>query len=59
MADEYIFEINVEFTIEVEHVFSKDELEEAGDFKTAMEIFRDDLNDELTNGLYSYHYSDT
>ncbi len=47
MADEYVFEINVIFTIEVEHVFCKDELEEAGGIKFALELFGDELMDKL------------
>jgi hypothetical protein len=47
MADEYIFDINVNFTIEVKHIFSKDEIDDTGGIKDALKLLGDELCCEL------------
>ena len=45
---DYVFEVIIDFTIELEHEFSDTEIEEAGDIKTAIETLGEGLQLEIT-----------
>ena len=49
----YLFDIIIRLTIEVEYVFSKDEIETAGSFTDALEVFIEDIKTECSD-----YYSD-
>lgn len=47
MADDYSFAINVFFTIEVKHLFSKDEVEDVGGIREAIKSFGEELLEDI------------
>lgn len=47
MANEYCLNIDINFSIEAEHMFSDDEIEEAGSIKEAFEIWGQEILEEI------------
>ena len=59
MANEYCLNIYVDFSIEVEHLFSDEEIEEAGSIKEAFEFLGQEVLEEIQSDLPDFELWDT
>lgn len=59
MANEYCLNIYVDFTIEVEHIFNCEEVEEADSIKEAFEIFGQEILEEIQFDFPDFELWDT